>query len=91
MFYAAAPQKGKLHTLFFQYHAPTNKLELLGGVAALSKLLAHTIHHGHNKAHVQHHMEIATSLIGQIPCHKIGVVPTEAVIDYIIATESKHV
>jgi hypothetical protein len=36
-------------------------------------------------------MEIATSLIGQIPCHKIGVVPSEAVIDYIIATESKHV
>lgn len=91
MFYAAAPQKGKLHTLFFPYHAPANKLELLGGVAALSKLLAHTIHHGHNKAHVQHHMETATSLIGQIPCHKIGVVPTEAVIDYIIATESKHV
>ncbi|MFM1854476.1 MAG: hypothetical protein RL164_1794 [Bacteroidota bacterium] len=91
MFYAAAPQKGKLHTLFFPYHAPANKLELLGGVAALSKLLAHTIHHGHNKAHVQHHMETATLLIGQIPCHKIGVVPTEAVIDYIIATESKHV
>ncbi len=91
MFYGAAPQKGKLHTLFFPYHAPVNKLELLGGVAALSKLLAHTIHHGHNKAHVQHHMEIATALISQIPCHKIGVVPTEAVIDYIIATESKHV
>lgn len=91
MFYAAAPQKGKLHTLFFPYHAPANKLELLRGVAALSKLLAHTIHHGHNKAHVQHHMETANSLIGQIPCHQIGVVPTEAVIDYIIATESKHV
>ena len=91
MFYAAAPQKGKLHTLFFPYHAPANKLELLRGVAALSKLLAHTIHHGHNKAHVQHHMETANSLIGQIPCHQIGVVPSEAVIDYIIATESKHV
>jgi hypothetical protein len=91
MFYAAEPQMGKLHTVFFPYHAPANKMEKLNGVAALSKLLAHTIHHGHNKAHVQHHMETATSVIGQIPCHKIGVVPTEAVIDYIIATENKHV
>ena len=88
MFYAAAPQKGKLHTLFFPYHAPANKLELLRGVAALSKLLAHTIHHGHNKAHVQHHMETASSLIDQIPCHQIGVVPNEGVIDYIIKNET---
>jgi hypothetical protein len=34
MFYAAAPQKGKLLTLFFPYHGPANKLELLSGVAA---------------------------------------------------------
>ena len=91
MFYAAAPQVGKLHTVFFPHHAPANKMEKLNGVAALSKLLAHTIHHGHNKAHVQHHMDIATQLISQIACHQLGVVPTPEVLDYIIEKESQHV
>lgn len=91
MFYAAAPQKGKLHTVFFPYHAPANNMEKLNGVAALSKLLAHTIHHGHNKVHVQHHMDIATQLISQIACHQLGVVPTPEVIDYILEKESQHV
>ena len=90
MFYAAAPQKGKLHTVFFPYHAPANKMEKLNGVAALSKLLAHTIHHGHNKAHVQHHMDIATQLISHVACHQLGVVPTAAVIDFILEKESSH-
>ena len=91
MFYAAAPQKGKLHTVFFPYHAPANKMEQLNGVAALSKLLAHTIHHGHNKAHVQHHMDIATQLISHIACHQLGVVPTPEVIDFVLEKESQHV
>ena len=90
MFYAAAPQKGKLHTVFFPYHAPANNMEKLNGVAALSKLLAHTIHHGHNKAHVQHHMDIATQLISHVACHQLGVVPTAAVIDFILEKESSH-
>jgi hypothetical protein len=91
MFYAAEPQMGKLHTVFFPYHAPANKIEKLNGVAALSKLLAHTIHHGHNKAHVQHHMDIATQLISQIACHQLGVVPTSEVIDFVLEKESQHV
>jgi hypothetical protein len=91
MFYAAAPQSGKLHTVFFPYHAPENKMEKLNGVAALSKLLAHTIHHGHNKVHVQHHMDIATQLISHIACHQLGVVPTPEVIDFILEKEIPHV
>ncbi|MFM8596325.1 MAG: hypothetical protein ACKOBN_04420 [Flavobacteriales bacterium] len=91
MFYEAAPQVGKLHTVFFPYHAPANHIEKISGVAALSKLLAHAIHHGHNKSHVKHHMDIATQLISQIPCHQLGVVPTPEVIDYILEKESQHV
>lgn len=90
MFYVAEPKDGPLHTVFFPYHAPANQIEPIHGVKALSKLMAHTIHHGHNKVHLVHLMEVATSVVETHACHLLGVVPTPEVTEFILANESKR-
>ncbi len=87
MYYQASPKSAALQHIYFPFHSPANTLEKLSGAKAIAQLLAFTIHHGYDAQHVLHHSNIAEQLLQTITASKLGVVPTNAIIDFIKANE----
>lgn len=87
MYYRASPKSAALQHIYFPFHSPTNTFEKLNGAKAIAQILAFTIHHGYDAQHVLHHSNIAEQLLQSITAAKLGVVPTDAIIDFIQADE----
>jgi hypothetical protein len=87
MYYQASPKSAALQHIYFPFHSPTNTFEKLSGAKAIAQLLAFTIHHGYDAQHVLHHSNIAEQLLQTITAAKLGVVPTNDIIDFIQANE----
>lgn len=87
MYYRAQPVSGPVSAIYLPFHSPQNIYQKLNGAMAMANLLAFTIHHGYDTQHVLHHSHIAEQLLQDVPIAKLGVVPTEAIIDFITANE----
>ena len=87
MFYSDQNKSCALHRVYFPFHSPTNSLEPLSGAKALATVLAYTIHHGYDAQHLLHHSNLAEKLVTELPIAKLGVVPTDAIIDFIRSNE----
>ncbi|MEY3741309.1 MAG: hypothetical protein RL371_208, partial [Bacteroidota bacterium] len=87
MFYSDQNKSCALHWVYFPFHSPINSLEPLSGAKALATVLAYTIHHGYDAQHLLHHSNLAEQLITELPIAKLGVVPTDAIIDFIRSNE----
>lgn len=87
MYYRASPKSAALQHIYFPFHSPTNTLEKLSGAKAIAQILAFTIHHGYDAQHLLHHSNIAEQLLQSITAAKLGVVPTDAIIDFIQTNE----
>lgn len=87
MYYRALPVSGPINAIYLPFHSPVNRIEKLSGAIAIANLLAFTIHHGYDSKHILHHSNIAEDLLQTVPIAKLGVVPTDAIIDFIKANE----
>lgn len=87
MYYRALPVSGPIKAIYLPYHSPQNSYQKLSGAMAIANLLAFTIHHGYDPQHVLHHSQVAEQLLQEVPLAKLGVVPTDAIIDFIKANE----
>ena len=87
MYYRALPKSGPVNAIYLPFHSPQNSFQKLSGAMAMANLLAFTIHHGYDPQHVLHHSHIAELLLQDVPLAKLGVVPTDAIIDFIKANE----
>jgi hypothetical protein len=90
MYYRALPASGKLNAIYLPFHAPQNSYNQLDGAFALANLLAFTIHHGYDAQHLLHHSNVAEQLLKHVSLAKLGVVPTDAIIDFILANEQSN-
>jgi len=87
MYYRALPVSGPVSAIYLPFHSPQNSYQKLSGAMAIANLLAFTIHHGYDAQHVLHHSHIAEQILQEVPLAKLGVVPTDAIIDFIKANE----
>ena len=87
MYYRAKPVSGQLNAIYLPFHSPQNSYQKLSGAIAMANLLAFTIHHGYDSKHLLHHSNVAEQLLQHIPIAKLGVVPTDAIIDFIKTNE----
>lgn len=87
MYYRALPVSGPVSAIYLPFHSPQNSYQKLSGAMAIANLLAFTIHHGYDSQHVLHHSHIAEQLLQEVPLAKLGVVPTDAIVDFIKANE----
>lgn len=87
MYYRALPVSGPVNAIYLPFHSPQNSYQKLSGAMAIANLLAFTIHHGYDSQHVLHHSHIAEQLLQEVPLAKLGVVPTDAIIDFIKKNE----
>jgi hypothetical protein len=87
MYYQAHPKSAALQHIYFPFHSPSNTIENLTGAKAIAQLLAFTIHHGYDAQHLLHHSHITEQLLQSISAAKLGVVPTDAIIDFIKSHE----
>ena len=87
MYYQASPKSAALQHIYFPFHSPANTIENLTGAKAIAQLLAFTIHHGYDAQHLLHHSHTAEQLLQSISAAKLGVVPTDAIIDFIKSHE----
>lgn len=87
MIYTDQNKSCELHRIYFPFHNETNSIENLSGAKALATVLAYTIHHGYDAQHLLHHSNLAEKLVNELPISKLGVVPTDAIIDFIRSNE----
>jgi hypothetical protein len=87
MFYRALPASAPLNAIYLPFHSTQNTHQPIKGALALANLLAFTIHHGYDAKHILHHSNIAEDLLQTVSIAKLGVVPTDAIIDFIKANE----
>jgi hypothetical protein len=87
MYYRALPASAPLKAIYLPYHSAQNTCQPITGALALANLLAFTIHHGYDPTHVLHHSNVAEDLLQTVSIAKLGVVPTDAIIDFIKANE----
>jgi hypothetical protein len=87
MYYRALPVSGPINAIYLPFHSPQNSYQKLNGAMAMANLLAFTIHHGYDTQHVLHHSNIAEQLLQDVQIAKLGVVPTDAIIEFIKANE----
>jgi hypothetical protein len=87
MIYIDQNKSCELHRIYFPFHNATNSIENLSGAKALATVLAYTIHHGYDAQHLLHHSNLAEKLVNELPISKLGVVPTDAIIDFIRSNE----
>ena len=87
MIYIDQNKSCELHRIYFPFHNETNSIENLSGAKALATVLAYTIHHGYDAQHLLHHSNLAEKLVNELPISKLGVVPSDAIIDFIRSNE----
>lgn len=83
MYYIDMPKRIELQSIYLIYHSPENKIEKLKGAMALSKVMAFSIQNNFDKQFVAQRLALFADLCGSIGVYQLGVVPNEAIIDFV--------
>jgi hypothetical protein len=79
----ASPQGAPLKRIFVIKHSPKNCVAPLKASAAAASLLAQTFSDYSEHSGVTFTLELLSNLAEQVPCHELGFVPDESVLDYV--------
>ena len=83
MYYVDIPKRIELQSIYLIYHSPENKIEKLKGAIALSKVMAFSIQNNFDKQFVAQRLALFADLCSHVGVYHLGVVPNNAIIDFI--------
>jgi hypothetical protein len=83
MYYVDMPKRIELQSIYLIYHSPENKIEKLKGAIALSKVMAFSIQNNFDKQFVAQRLALFADLCSNVGVYQLGVVPNQAIIDFV--------
>lgn len=89
MYYIDRPKKTSLNSIFLISHSPENKIKLLKGAEAVTKVMAFSIQNNFDPFWVEKRLQFFSKLCDQISIYSLGFVPTENVVKFILENELK--
>lgn len=87
MFYRDIPKRTPLHSINLIRHATTNSMNKIGGVHAVSRVMAFCIQHSYNAVFLEHHLDFISGLCNTINIYDVGFLPDKKIVDYILTHE----
>jgi len=88
MYYKDRPKQAPLNSIFLISHSPENKIQKLTGAQAISNVMAFSIQNNFDKQFIQNRLNFFSDLCSAISVYKLGFVPNESVVPFILAHET---
>ena len=88
MYYKDRPKHAPLNSIFLISHSPENKIQKLSGALAISNVMAFSIQNNFDKQFIQSRLSFFSDLCSAISVYKLGFVPNESVVNFILKHET---